>query len=727
MNPLDQTLLQIFAAEQAEHLARIRSLLASLQDASPADRGALFDELLRRAHTLKGAARAVGLVETEQLAHDVEDIFVRLRQRGEEPDSGTRNVIGQALDRAEDILAWSLGQRSKPQPFGAFPRLHEQTGVAPETDRDGSPREAAPTPGAIDDIVRVDSKTLDAVIRTSSSLMASAASEMAAVRRIEDHAADIENTLREYRRLRRAAAAYLREDRVPAAAECLNYVDARLTWLYAAAGRIADAQASASWELRQRVRELHGNTARARMTPADSVIGSFGAMVREMAEGEGKGIEFVSSGLHVQADRVVLQSLKDAVMHLLRNAVVHGIETPVERARTGKPPAGSVRLLVRSRGDRLIVSVADDGKGLDGRALAKAAVERGLLTPAAAAGASQNELAKLVFHPGFSTSKSVTALSGRGMGLSVVKQTAEALRGDASVRARPGGGTVVTLSMPLSISTQHMLLVSERGRTFALATSQIESVRRTPVSDIARINGRECVVVSSEPLPLVKLSDALRLEAEENAAESTSGALQVVILAVEGERAAVAVDRILDDREVTVKESGLASGEAGFSAGAVALEDGSVAVVLSASAVLDTFLQGDLASSNFITAAAQVRTYRILVVDDSITTRSVERSILEAHGYGVELAVDGVEALEKIRSRRPDLVISDVSMPRMDGFELLERLKSDKETTGVPVILVTSLESREEQERGLSLGADAYIIKRKFDQKELLEAVRQIL
>jgi two-component system chemotaxis sensor kinase CheA len=726
LNPLDHTLLQIFAAEQAEHLARIRSLLGSLQGAAPADRGVLFDELLRRAHTLKGAARAVGLVETEQLAHEVEDIFVGLRQRGEEPDTGTRNVINQALDRAEDLLAWSLGQRSKPQPVETFRQLQEQADGSREENRGAPSSEVAPVLTAMDDLVRVDARTLDAVIRTSSNLMASAASGMAAVRRMEDHAAEIESTLREYRRLRRAAAAYLHEDRAPAAAECLNYVDARLTWLFAAAGRIADAQASASWDLRQRVRELHGNTARARMTPADSVIGSFGSMVREMAEREGKQIEFSSSGLHIQADRTVLQSLKDAVMHLLRNAVFHGIETPAERSRAGKPAVGSVRLRVRSRGDRLIVSVEDDGKGLDGRALAKAAIQSGLLTPAAAASASPKELTKLVFHPGFSTSKSVTALSGRGMGLSVVKQTAEALRGDASVRARAGGGTVVMLSLPLSISTQHMLLVSERGRTFALATSQIESVRRTPISEIARVNGRECVVVDSDPVPLVKLSDALRLEAGDNGADS-SRPLHVVVLAVEGERAALAVDYIVDDRDITVKESGLKSGEAGFSAGAVALEDGSVAVVLSASAVLDTFLQGGPASSSFITAAEQAKTYRILVVDDSITTRSVERSILEAHGYEVELAVDGVEALEKIRSRRPDLVISDVSMPRMDGFELLERLKSDKQTTVVPVILVTSLESREEQERGLSLGADAYIIKRKFDQKELLEAVRQIL
>jgi two-component system chemotaxis sensor kinase CheA len=684
LSPLDPTLLSIFAAEQAEHIASIRALAGWLRDASAAEHDTIFDDMLRRAHTLKGAARAVGLIETEDLAHSLEDTFVRLREQTDSPVVEGVNAVYEALDRAEDILAAALGQ--------------------------GSER----TPVRQDELVRVDAGTLDAVIRASSAVVIASAAEAETGRRFEQHANDIEETLREYRKLRSGGAA-----------ECLDYADARLALLRAAASEIAEAQGRCAWTLQKRVRELHENAARARMTPAEVVFGAFGAMAREIAQQEGKDIEFRAEGLHIQADRLVLQSIKDAVMHLLRNAISHGIESPAERRSAGKPAAGSVGLMVSSYGDRVSLAVEDDGRGLDHGALARAAVERGLLTSAAARSASTHEITRLIFQPGFSTAASVTGLAGRGMGLSVVKQAVSALQGEVTVRPGRGGGTVVSLSLPLSISTQRVVLVADHGGTFAFAASQVVSVRKVPLDGIVRVNGRACILVDSDPVPLARLSDLLRVDAA--AAPESAAALYVVIVTAGDERAAIAVESIVADREAIIGKTGLQPSEAGFSAGAIALEDGSVAVVLNVGAMLDAFREGAWPTDAFLVPAEAAKTSRILVVDDSITTRSVERSILEAHGFSVELAVDGVEALEKIRANPPDLIISDISMPRMDGFELLERLKKDKETANLPVILVTSLEAREDQERGLSLGADAYIVKRRFDQRELLAAVRQML
>jgi two-component system chemotaxis sensor kinase CheA len=273
------------------------------------------------------------------------------------------------------------------------------------------------------------------------------------------------------------------------------------------------------------------------------------------------------------------------------------------------------------------------------------------------------------------------------------------------------------------------------GHTFGLPSAFIDRLCRVRRPDLRSIEGRECVIVDSDPVPLAKLSELLELPAQavaEHAIADEAGrdkqVLQVVVIVSGEERAAIIVDRLIDEREAVIKESGLPASMAGLTAGAIPLDDGGVAVMLNATELFVRFRDGETTPApSFLPEEPRQNVQRILVVDDSITTRSLEKSILEAYGYGVEVAVDGLQALEAIRHNPPDLVISDVMMPRLNGFQLLEQMKNTPEMKEIPVILVTSLESREEQEKGLSLGADAYIVKRKFDQRELLTIVRQIL
>jgi two-component system chemotaxis sensor kinase CheA len=309
------------------------------------------------------------------------------------------------------------------------------------------------------------------------------------------------------------------------------------------------------------------------------------------------------------------------------------------------------------------------------------------------------------------------------MGLSVVQQAVNLLQGDISVQSRAGEGTSISLSVPLSISTQHVLLVSLGSHTFAFPTAMIEQLCRLERENIRVVDGKEVVVIDSKPVPLVSLAEVLKLPQPSESAEP----LQLIIVASHQEFHALVVDRLLDEREAIVEDPGLPEDGTGFSAGAIALEDGTVAVMLNVGKVLSNFSVRDKSNIRFLADASKEKKAHILVVDDSVTIRSLEKRILEAHGYEVELAVDGLEALEKVHAREPDLIISDVNMPRMDGFQLLEQIKTTKKTSHLPMILVTSLESREEQEQGLSLGADAYIVKRKFDQRELLEIIHQIL
>lgn len=734
----DRSLLEIFASEQVEHIQRIRALMEALPGTAGDAHATTLEELLRRAHTLKGAARAVGLEATEAIAHQLEALFVRLKR--EPITAGIATEASEALDAAEDILAEALATPAS----AAEPTAGESAVLATPGSVATSPS-AAPSgvtpvgasaamaaPAA--EFARVSAAKLDDLIRTSSQVIAAMTSGVQAqskTHHVAQRAADLHS---EYLRLRLAASPFIRTHRqqleFAPLLNCIEYLDEQLATLARECHQADQEQRRRQAELLQRAAELRETAREARLVTADSAFGAFGAMLRDVAKQEGKRIDFRVEGLEVQADRVVLQALKDPVMHLLRNAVSHGIEPEAERVALGKPAAGLVRLAVLSRGSWLSILVDDDGRGLNGRNIAEEAVRRGLLTAEDVAEQTEGELASLLFRPGFSTSRVITSISGRGMGLSVVQQEVSRLHGDVNLRPRVGGGTSVRIAVPVSISTQQVLLVTAGGFTFGIPSSFVERLRRVPQEEIHVIHGVETILAENEPVPLTRLADLLRLPETAPAPRSDEDGpvrLQVAILSSGEQRAALVVDELVDERHASIKSLGLPPSQTGYSAGAIAMEDSSVAVVLNVGDLMELVHRPDRVQRPMFEAKVAKHRAHILVVDDSITTRSLERSILEAHGFDVEVAVDGMEALEKLRRRKPDLLITDVSMPRMDGFELVFQMKSDKELASVPVIMVTSLESREEQERGLSLGADAYIVKRKFDQRDLLETVRQIL
>ncbi len=751
MSPFDRSLLQIFSSEQTEHIEHIRRLIEIAAKGTPgsdppaADSStavsSTIDELFRRAHTLKGAARAVGLEPTELLMHRVEELLSGRRAQGGGFGEPVVRALNQALDSAEDILAAAVADRPLPDISGVLaaidalaggdlPPLADARGSVslPSRDREGvvvPPAEPAP-------LVRVNAAHLDDLIRSSSELVVAATQAASQRSVLQEYADHVDETSHEWLRLRRGCAGYVRrrshDPDFRRVAECLSFIDRQLPALGRGAHAAATAQRTKSIGMQRRADDLHQNAFRVRMTPAEAVFAGFGPMVRDAAHQEGKQVEFRTEGLESQADRGVLQALRDPVMHLLRNAVSHGIESESERVAAGKSPAGAIGLRIRSHGDRLTVSVEDDGRGISGKAVEEEAIRKGL-RPEGGALDDPTELARLILTPGFSTARVITKLSGRGMGLSVVQRAVNRLRGEIRIRPGPNAGTSVSISVPLSISTQHIVLIEAEGHTFGLPSTFVDRLYRVRRPDLRSVDGRECVLVDSDPVPLAKLSELLQLPAgPEVEAGFEDGVLQVAVIVSGDERAGLIVDRLIDEREAVIKESGLPASMAGLSAGAVPLDGGGVAVMLNATELLVRFREGEKTPArSFLPEKPHQNVHRILVVDDSITTRSLEKSILEAYGYGVEVAVDGLQALEVIRRDPPDLVITDVMMPRLDGFQLLEQMKNTPGMKEIPVILVTSLESRDEQERGLSLGADAYIVKRKFDQRDLLTTIRQIL
>jgi two-component system chemotaxis sensor kinase CheA len=413
-------------------------------------------------------------------------------------------------------------------------------------------------------------------------------------------------------------------------------------------------------------------------------------------------------------------------MHVLRNAISHGIETPQERAAKGKSPVGLVTLRLDTQGQRLTISIQDDGRGVDLSRVVEVAVRQRILSETDAALRTPEELARILFRAGFSTSRSVTDLSGRGMGLSVVQEAVRRLQGEVELRPADGCGTAIHLSVPLSISTHRLLLVSCAGASFAIPVHGIERLHRIRLHSVKTIEGKPIIVCDGQPTPLFSMYQLLNLEQATTSAQPD--VLWVMVLHSGSRRAAVAVDAFLRETEAVIQDLGPAAASDGIVSGGVLLEDGAVAFVLNLEELLATPVHRELPSIlRPSEPAPEQKPATILVVDDSMTTRTLEKSILEAHGYRVRVAVDGMEALDRLRVEKADLVIADIQMPRLDGFGLLEAMKKDPNLNRIPVIVVTSLERAEDQERGLSLGADAYIVKRKFDQGELLATIRQIL
>jgi two-component system chemotaxis sensor kinase CheA len=430
----------------------------------------------------------------------------------------------------------------------------------------------------------------------------------------------------------------------------------------------------------------------------------------------GKEVELTLAGEAVKLDRRILNDLRDPLVHLVRNAVDHGIERPEARRAAGKRSAGTLSVRVEPRGNRVGIVVEDDGAGLDVERVKQAAVRKGATTAAAAAAMNDREAARLVFLPGLTTATEVTAISGRGVGLDVVHDAVLRLRGKIEVGFARGRGTRFELDLPLTIATTVGLLVRIQRDLAVLPSESVERVLSVRPGDVGTVAGASTVVVDGSQIPFADLGQLLGVRAG-----GASAARPAVVLAAGTERVALALDELVGQEEVVVSALGSRVARVAHLAGAALLDDGRVVAVLD---------PAELVRRARPAAAASARTAaraRILVTDDSFTTRTAVKSLLEVAGYEVLAAEDGQAALELLRQTRCDVVVSDVQMPRLDGLGLVRAVKADPRLAGTPVVLVTSLGSSEDRAAGLAAGADGYLVKKDVQGGKLLELVRQLL
>ena len=774
---LIRRLMETFHGELQEHVRTLNDGLLALEGGGPAaDQAGRYRAVFRAAHSLKGAARSVGVGPIEDACHHLEEILgaardgkatpgrevfgllfeaadaieeagMRLRERADLADSPLESLIPRLADLAGGRTAGVIQAATTPlAPDPGVAGVRPRTPVAappssPPGSEDGPqpPRETESLASASELIpehasggfVRLPAEKLDDLLTRSGELMV-------ACRRLETRRADlaaIQDLLGRGRATWAGAAKRMRVtagDDPPqgAAGPPGRRADGAILRVGEHLGRVERELARLAVALKADERQLQGTAGRldeqvrrVRMLPFAEACQGLARAARDVAQAEGKAVELVVEGGDVELDRSILEGLKDPLNHLVRNAVSHGVEAPEARLRAGKPSAGRVVVSASLRGAQVEVVVADDGAGLDRDALRRHARSRGL--PDLPEG---QDPAHLIFLPGFSTAAALTSISGRGVGMDVVKTRLEELHGTIDLASRPGRGLRLTMAVPLTLTTLRALLVSAGGQTFALATTHVQKMVRIGPEDLRSVCGREMLAIGGAPLPVFALAEALGLPGRD--APRPAGARRPGLVIAAGERRlALVVDELLAEQEVVVKGLGPRIPRARNLSGATILPSGRIALLLNASGVIRSALSLPSGRAPMLVpgGAAPAARGRLLVVDDSITTRTLERSILEAAGFEVTTAVDGEDAWDILRERRPDLVISDVQMPRMDGYELTQAIRASPRLSGLPVILLTSLATEQDRARGLEVGADAYVVKGAFDQGDLLETIAQLL
>ncbi len=449
--------------------------------------------------------------------------------------------------------------------------------------------------------------------------------------------------------------------------------------------------------------ELKDTAIKMRTLPLAVIAGPLPRAVRDMARAAGRDVEFTVSGADTELDRVILESLAEPLTHLLRNAVAHGIERPADRERAGKPPRGRVELRAMPRGGQVEIIVADDGRGVSPEVAERARAE--------------GSLTDILAHAGYSTAEEVTELAGRGVGLDAVKSYAQSLGGAFEIRSQPGQGMEVILLLPLALALLDVLLFERGGAVYGVPLAAVEEV--IGVSQTATIQGRLSLDVRGRPLPAADVAVLLGAQAP-----PLGNRPHALVIAVPGRRLAVVCDALLGEEEVVVKPLGPLLAGAGGYLGAAILGDGRVALLAEPAAL--TRGRADSVMRPAADRAADVP--KILVVEDSFTVRELQRSILETVGYQVVTARDGSEALRIVGSDPTiALVITDLEMPELDGLELTRAIRADPARSSLPVVIITSHGSEEDQRKGIAAGADAYMAKRSFDQQALLATVERLV
>jgi two-component system chemotaxis sensor kinase CheA len=744
-------LLSTFKVEAEEHLKNITSGLIELEkDPDPQVKAGIIETVFREAHSLKGAARAVNQTDIETICQSLESVFSLMKRREIHLTPFVFDTLHQAVDILDELnLSLPKDARiDKGKISEIIERISKvemgQAEVLSEIPEPPAIQADEPTPWQKpmpSDTIRISVEKMDALLRQgeemlSLKLMADQHLEnindlihmfgiwqkqlstiyltICDLRRIQDR-----NDKQGKKRKKDDIQNYKVLEFGDLTHDNMKVLESKLIKLRRTGDRHRYTTALMVDNLLEEMKKIL-------MLPFSTLLEAFPKFVRDLSRDQGKDIELVISGEEIEIDRRILEEMRVVFIHLLRNAIDHGIEKPEVRLRNKKSPRGKIKIMVTSmEGNKVDILLSDDGNGMDMQALKDAAIKRGIISLEDAEKLTDQDLPAIVFQSGVSTSPIITDLSGRGLGLAIVREKIEKLGGQILLETHRHTGTSFRMTLPLTLITFRGLLVTVAEREFIIPTTNVERVVRVKRDEIKTVENRDTLSLNGITIPLVRLEDILELTGK----TGDRPMMTVLILESQGKRIGFIVNEVLNELEVLIKPLSQPLARVRNIAGATILGSGKVAPVLNISDLMKSAAKAALHDPKPGKSEAKGKVIRksVLVVEDSITSRMLLKNILETAGYLVVTAVDGIDAMTLLKTEKFDVVISDVDMPRMNGFNLTEKIRGDKKLAELPVVLVTALESREDKERGIDVGANAYIVKSSFDQSNLLEVIRRLI
>ncbi len=691
--------VDIFIREAEEHLESLRKGILSLEKEGLSEEQ--LNELLRSAHTLKGSANMVDLVELAGVAHRLEDLLKNLQSGEQEFSSDLVDVLLVATDAIEALMAQAQSSGGisvnvdtvvKALESGALDATQDEANAP---DYQGTERRTS---------VRASVERLDQLVNRMGEILLSQKAMTARQAQMTTLLQELDSSM---------GSLQASDD-----GSSLQSLRGNMVAL------ISDFERD-RLQLGYQAEDVYQRTMELRLLPLATITDEFERSLRNLARNLKKEVNFTVKGQEVELDRNMLDAVKPILLHVLNNAIDHGIEEPETRVRLGKLKAGQISLEARYEGSFVQITIRDDGQGLNPEKIRETAIKRGVLSADDAAAMSDEAVIYLVFEPGFSTREFITDVSGRGVGLDVVKSNLDQIKGNLTLHSEVGSGTELLLRLPLSMAIFTGLLVECCGETYVFPQHYVAEVLRISPRDVLEEMGREVIRLRETSIPLSSLSRLLEVDASTRVSER----LTVLVLSFREQCMALLVDRTLGLQDVVVKDLGCQLKSLDYFSGSTILGDGNPALILS---VADLFAANQGRQKLQLLQAYEKEQQkalrgRVLVVDDSITTRTMEKNILETNHYEVVVAVSGFDALEKLETGRFDLMVSDVEMPGMTGFELTQKVRLRDDSRDMPVIIVSSLASDEDRRQGMEAGAQAYIVKGNFQQGILLETVETLI
>lgn len=757
-------LIAIFKAETEEHLTKLDNGLITLE--KQPDNLERVRGLNRVVHTLKGAARVFGFIEIQDIAHRIEDIFEEVVDQRVVFSPFIAERIFKGLDAIRIILEKIVQEKTVDIDISDLCRELEEcisgaqgTLTQRKQGRDHKRRKRGGTSQKIntpakshkgekrqeiiadridetkalalstqtEEYIRVPLSRVDKLLYlvgevTINKMQTSAIS--AEAKRLSKLSKQLQKGISSLNEVIKKEFSPLHGEVIKLLSQC----DGQMGKLRDYTLRLCDHISTESFQIGPVIDEMQTMIKEIKMIPLSTIFEGFPRMARDIAFQQGKEVNLVISGEETELDKKVLEGIKTSLVHILRNCIDHGIEEPDVRASLGKQRYGTLKVSAFHKADNVVIAVEDDGRGLDIVQIKQTALKKRLASDFELESMTDQEVLHLIFMNGFSTSPLVTDISGRGMGLDIVRRDIAHLKGQVLIDTEKDKGTKFTLVLPLTIAIIQALLVKAQGMLFSLPISSISECVKVNMDEVSTIEGRMAIQIREQIVPLVRLDEVLGLPPPRDGEGKAKKELLAVIATSLDRRVGFIVDEIAGEEEAFIKSLGRHLGKVKNVSGAIVMPTGEVVVVLDIADLIAHSALGLSPDARKKPASKMKRKEKkILVVEDAFSTRELEKSILETHGYLVDTAVDGLDALDRMTSARYDLIVSDIEMPRMDGFELCETLKKNDEYKDIPIVMVTSLQKEDDKKRGIEIGAAAYIVKSAFNQTNLLDTIERLV